>query len=383
MMLNQGSLKGVKVLDLSRMLPGPYCSMILADHGADVIAIERKNTRDAGLFFHSLYRNKRHMTLNLKSDEGVRIFYHLAKETDIIIEGFRPGVVKRLGIDYEVVKTKNPKIIYCSISGYGQFGERREQPGHDVNYMSTAGILGLIGEKKKPPVIPGIQIADIAGGSMNAVIGILLALYARDRLGIGQYIDISMTDGILGMLTLTNHFSELNHKLPVASDGLLSHRYACYNTYETKDGRYVCLGAVEYKFWKKLCDYINRSDLVEFQYNEERKGEVIKIFRELFLSKTYKEWQVELDPLGVCFSGIKNLAEVVVDQTFKDREMIIDSVNEFGEHRKSFGIPVKLSETPGSIRKNGVAFGVDTKSILLDFGYSEKQIEKLFSTNVV
>jgi len=382
-MQNLGSLMGIKVLDLSRMLPGPYCSMILADHGADVIAIERKKTQNDGLFFNSLYRNKRHMTLDLKSKEGVQIFYNLAKKADIIIEGFRPGVVERLGIDYEVIKEKNPKIIYCSISGYGQSGSRRDYPGHDVNYISTAGVLGLIGEKMKPSVIPGIQIADIAGGSMNAVIGILLALHARDRIGKGQYIDISMTDGILGMLTLTNHFSEMTNKLPEASNGLLSHRYACYNTYETKNGRYVCLGAVENKFWKKLCAHFDRSDLAELQYDEERKDELIQIFRDLFLTKTYEEWLVELEPLKVCFSGIKNISEVVADQTFKDRDMIVDYTDERGINKKSFGIPVKLSETPGSIRTNPVSFSGDTESILLELGYSEKEIGELLSTDVV
>lgn len=382
-MLNPGSLIGIKVLDLSRMLPGPYCSMILADHGADVIAIERKETQNEGLFFNSLYRNKRHMTLDLKSKEGVEIFYNLAKKADIIIEGFRPGVVERLGIDYEVMKEKNPKIIYCSISGYGQSGDRRDYPGHDVNYISTAGLLGLIGEKKKPSVIPGIQIADIAGGSMNAVIGILLALHARDSIGKGQYIDISMTDGVLGMLTLTNHFSEITSKSPEASNGLLSHRYACYNTYETKDGRYVCLGAVENKFWKKLCEHFDRSDLIALQYDEARKDEIIYIFRDFFLTKNYEEWLLELEPLEVCFSGIKNISEVAADQTFKDREMIVDYVDEHGVKKKSFGIPVKLSETPGSIRANPAAFGSDTESILVELGYTKNNIGKLLSTGVV
>lgn len=382
-MLNQGSLKGIKVLDLSRMLPGPYCSMILADHGADVIAIERKETQNDGLFFNALYRNKRHMTLDLKSKEGVEIFYNLAKKADIIIEGFRPGVVERLGIDYEAMKGINPNIIYCSISGYGQSGGRRDSPGHDVNYISVAGVLGLIGEKKKPSVIPGIQIADVAGGSMNAVIGILLALHTRDHIGKGQYIDISMTDGVLGMLTLANHFSEMTSKSPEASNGLLSHRYACYNTYETKDGRYVCLGAVENKFWKKLCEHLDRSDLVELQYDEERRNELIHSFRDLFLTKTYEEWLVELEPLEVCFSGIKNMSEVVADQTFIDREMIVDYVDDHGKNKKSFGIPVKLSETPGSIRVNPASFSGDTESILSELGYTKKNIGKLVSTGIV
>jgi len=382
-MLNKGSIAGIKVLDLSRMLPGPYCSMILADHGADVIAIDRAETNNDGLSFSALNRNKRHMTLNLKSKEGIDIFYKLAANADVIIEGFRPGVVQRLGIDYEVIRKENPNIIYCSISGYGQSGSRREEPGHDVNYISTTGVLGLIAEQNKPPVIPGIQIADVAGGSMNAVIGILLALHARNHLGKGQYIDISMTDGVLGMLTLANHFSELSGKSPEASNSLLSHRFACYNTYETKDGRYVSLGAVENKFWKKLCDHFDRLDLISLQYDEEKNQEVITIFKDLFLTKTYQEWVEELEPLEVCFTGIKNLSEVVADKTFKDRGMILDYVDDSGKNKKSFGIPVKLSETPGKIRANPARFGGDTESILLELGFTKDRIGELLSTGVV
>ena len=197
-MIQQGALSGIRVVDLSRMLPGPYCSMILADHGAEVIAVEDRKFQDDGLFFNDLNRNKSHMSLNLKTPEGLEIFFKLAEKADVILEGFRPGVVQRLGVDYEAVRKCNPKIIYCSISGYGQTGPLRDRVGHDVNYISNAGMLDLIGDKGGRPIIPGVQIADIAGGTMNAAVGILLALFARETSGEGQYIDISMTDGVLG-----------------------------------------------------------------------------------------------------------------------------------------------------------------------------------------
>ena len=173
-----GSLAGIKVLDLSRLLPGPYCSMLLADHGAEVIGIEDRRFQGDDLFFETLYRNKKHLSLNLKTEAGKTIFFELAADADIIIEGFRPGVAARLGVDYETVSRKFPRIIYCSITGYGQDGPYRERVGHDVNYLAAAGILDLIGPADGPPSIPGVQIADIGGGSMNAVIGILLALVA-------------------------------------------------------------------------------------------------------------------------------------------------------------------------------------------------------------
>jgi crotonobetainyl-CoA:carnitine CoA-transferase CaiB-like acyl-CoA transferase len=244
-MLTKGALQGVTVLDLSRMLPGPYCSMILADHGAEVIAIEGRNFQGESLFFNDQNRNKRHMSLNLKTKEGLEIFYKLVQKADVIIEGFRPGVVKRLGIDYPSVKKVKNDIIYCSISGYGQTGELTDLAGHDVNYLSRSGILGLLGTRSGPPSIPGVQFADIAGGSMNAAVGILLALYARERDGEGQYIDISMTDGMVGFLTLPYYFSKKSGRLPEPSNSLLSHRYGCYNTYETSDKRFISIGAVE------------------------------------------------------------------------------------------------------------------------------------------
>ena len=255
-MNKNGALAGIKVLDLSRLLPGPYCSMVLADHGAAVIAVEDRRFLADGLFLNNVNRNKRHMTLNLKSKEGMEIFFRLAKEADVVLEGFRPGVVDKLGVGYDAVCKVNPKIIYCSITGFGQNGPFRERVGHDANYLSFAGVLDLIGEAKRPPSIPGVQIADIAGGGMNAVIGILLALFARENTGKGQYIDISMTDGVVGMLPLVQFFQNLTGKAPARGNALLSHRYACYNTYETADGRYLSIGAVEHRFWKQLCELL-------------------------------------------------------------------------------------------------------------------------------
>ncbi|MBT8353082.1 MAG: CoA transferase, partial [Desulfofustis sp.] len=248
----KGSLTGVRVLDLSRLLPGPYCSMLLADHGAEVISIEDRRFEPDDLFFTSLYRNKKHLSLNLKSEEGKRIFDQLADQCDVLIEGFRPGVAARLGIDYDTVHQRFPAIVYCSISGYGQTGPWADKAGHDINYLGTSGVLDLIGPAAGPPSIPGIQIGDI-GGSLNAVIGILLALLARHRSGRGQYVDISMTDGLLGFLSLPHYFYLQTGTLPKRSSELLSHRYGCYNTYETADGSSIAVGALEDRFWRQLC----------------------------------------------------------------------------------------------------------------------------------
>ncbi|TKB09271.1 CaiB/BaiF CoA-transferase family protein [Desulforhopalus sp. IMCC35007] len=382
-MVKTGSLSGIQVLDLSRMLPGPYCSMILADHGADVIAIERKEYKKDGLFFDGINRNKRHMTLDLKTPEGREIFLKMVTTADVVIEGFRPGVVNRLGIDYESLKRINPQIIYCSISGYGQTGERRNLPGHDVNYISSSGVLSLIGERARPSVIPGVQIADISGGSMNAVTGILLALYARELGGKGQYIDISMSDGILGMLALPHHFAEKSGEAFKVADNILSHRFACYNTYETLDGRYVALGAVENRFWRKLCLHIGQPDFADLQYDELRKDEIISYLREMFLTKTYAEWEKELVPLEICFTGVKYVSEVFDDPTFKSRDMVFEYVDDRGRRKQAIGIPVKLSETPGTIRSIPPGFGADTETILAELGYSKSQVKEFVLSGVV
>ncbi|BHH83072.1 CaiB/BaiF CoA transferase family protein [Desulforhopalus sp. 52FAK] len=382
-MIVQGSLLGVKVIDLSRMLPGPYCSMVLADHGAEVISIEKKEFQHSGLFFESLYRNKKHMTLDLKTEKGLEILLQLLTEADVLIEGFRPGVMERLGLSYLKVKQINSKIIYCSISGYGQTGDRKYAPGHDVNYLSHSGVLSLFGEKGKNPSIPAVQIADIAGGAQNAVTGILLALFARHTTGEGQHIDISITDGLLGLLHLPLHYSALEGGNLEAGDSVLSHRYACYNTYETKDGRYIALGALEKTFWQKICLYFNRPDLITLQYDEDKRQEIIGFFTEQFLTKPYAEWVGELEPLDACCSGIKNIFEILDDPMFKSREMIVHGEGENSDSKKILGVPVKLSETPGSVKSTNASFGGDTVEILSALGYSKIDIDRLYEEGVL
>ena len=382
-MTQQGALHGIRVVDLSRMLPGPYCSMILADHGAEVIAVEDRKFQDDGLFFNDLNRNKRHMSLNLKTPEGLEIFFKLARQADIIIEGFRPGVVQRLGVDYAAIRQCNPGIIYCSISGYGQTGPLRDRVGHDVNYISNAGILDLIGEKGGRPIIPGVQIADIAGGTMNAAVGILLALFAREKTGKGQYIDISMTDGVLGLLALPSFLAQSRGRQQQASDGLLSHRYACYNTYETADGRYISIGALEARFWGRLCMQLNRPQYIVLQYDENQRHKIIEDFRNIFRMKSMADWDAELAEIEICFAVVKNFEDIVTDPHFRQRDMVHSYSGENGEIRHGFGIPVKLSETPGTLRTTPGKFGEHTQEIVAELGYSAKQIASFLANGVL
>ena len=377
-----GSLTGVRILDLSRLLPGPYCSMLLADHGAEVISIEDRRFEADDLFFTSLYRNKKHLSLNLKSDEGKKIFNQLADKSDVLIEGFRPGVAARLGIDFETIHQRFPGMIYCSISGYGQTGPWADKAGHDINYLGTSGILDLIGPAEGPPSIPGIQIADI-GGSLNAVIGILLALVARNSSGKGQYVDISMTDGLLGFLSLPHYFYLQTGTSPKRSNELLSHRYGCYNTYETADGSFIAVGALEHRFWKQLCRALSVENYIDLQFDESRRDEIIAELRTIFRTKSGKEWEQYLHDFDVCCTRILSFDEVLNHPLFRDREMIVEHQQADGNIMKSLGMAIKLSGTPGSIRTGPARFGQHNEEILRGLGYSGAEIEQLRHHKVI
>ena len=382
-MTNNGALSGITVLDLSRLLPGPYCSMILADHGARVIAVENKRFKDDAPFLAPLYRNKEHISLDLKTEKGKEIFFRLIQKADVLLEGFRPGATDRLGVGYRDVKKENPKIIYCSITGYGQTGPYRDRVGHDTNFLGIAGVLDLIGKTDNPPSIPGVQIADIAGGGMNGAIGILLALHAWEKTGKGQHVDISMTDSMAALLPIPLFFLQLTDQMFERSDNILSHRYAFYNTYETADKKYLTIGAVEYRFWKTLCEKLNAPEFASLQYDEARRIEIIQFMQEKFKQKTLAQWEAEFGDLDICWSPVNNLKQVLQDRHLRHREIVVDFKDQKGNNTPTLGIPVKLSQTPGSLRTPPTDFGKDTRDVLAELNYSTDQINRLFETNIV
>jgi crotonobetainyl-CoA:carnitine CoA-transferase CaiB-like acyl-CoA transferase len=378
-----GALSGIHVLDLSRLLPGPYCSMILGDHGARVIAVEDPRYAAEGLVA-PLYRNKQHMTLNLKRAEGLAVFERLARWADVLIEGFRPGVAARLGVDYPAVCRLNPRIVYCSITGFGQTGALSGRAGHDVNYLAHSGVLELIGAPDGPPGIPGVQIADIAAGGMNAAIGILLALLARERTGRGQHIDISMTDGMVGFLPVVLWLRELTGEEPRRGDAILAHRYACYNLYDTADGRQLAIGAVENRFWTKLCDHLGAPHFGALQYDEARRAEILAWMRARFREKTLAEWDAELAPLEVCYAPVRRVAEVVADPLFRERGVLLPAAGAAGHGpRAALGVPIRLGGTPGAVRTPPPAFGADTRRLLGEFGFQAAEIAAFEQRGVI
>ena len=376
------ALEGIKVIDLSRLVPGPYCSSILANYGAEVICVEDRRY-ESEPHINMVYFNKRHMVLNLKTNEGKEIFYALAKKADVVIEQFRPGVVRSLGVDYESLRKMNPRLIYCAITGYGQYGPYRDMVGHDVNYLGFSGVLSLIGEKDGTPRIPGIQIGDIAAGGMNAAIGILIALMDRERSGQGQYIDISMADGMIGMLMVPLYFYFTSNEVPEKSNNRVSHRYACYNVYETADSKYICIGIVEPRFWTRLCEHLGVPEYRDHQYNDDRREEIINFMRETFKKKTRNEWVREFEEVDVCFSPVQSLDEVIKDKHFVERNMIMKVTKKNSEEVPLIGFPIKLSRTPGSYYREPDSFGESTYSILKELGYSEEEIGHLAQKGVI
>lgn len=370
-----GSLNNILVLDLSRLLPGPYCSMILADHGARVIAIEdKKFEKEAISLLDNINRNKEHITLNLKSEKGKKIFFTLAKKADVIIEGFRPGVTGRLGVSYEDMKQINPGIIYCSVTGYGQTGPLKDHAGHDVNFQGYSGLLSLMGFKDGGPCIPGVQLGDVAG-SLNAAIGILLALYSREKTGKGQYIDISITDSLTALMPIPAGWYWTHGKPPERGNYFLSHKFAWYNVYQTKDGKFITLGALEPRFWKTICEYFNVPQYIALQNNEEKREEIIGFFKNAFAQKNRDEWVEIFKDKDACLGSVLELNESLYGDNGQSREMLVTIENNQKQKIPVLGIPVKLSDTPGTIRTAPPKFGENTVNILKEFGFSEQDME--------
>ena len=380
------ALEGIRIIDMARLGPGPHCSQILADMGADVIRVEAPDPKEgprAGRMIKlpgdaAIRRNSRSISLNLKTEEGKQVFFELAATADVITEGFRPGVVKRLGVDYDAVKAVRPQIVYASLSGYGQEGPYSSYVGHDINYQGITGMLDMTGERDGPPMIPGNTIADNAGGGMNAAISILAALLSRERTGAGQYIDMAMVDGLVTMMFFPIEEHLTTGAVPHRSGTITTGLYPWYSIYETKDGRYVSVGAIEPWFYENLCRLLELEELIPHQYGDDAKQEeVFAAFREKFLTKTRDEWVELLMPGETCVGPVLAIDEVVKDPHLRHREMIVDVEEEGGGTRTQVGVMAKLSETPGTIRTPGPEVGQHTPEILSELGYDEPAIEAL------
>jgi crotonobetainyl-CoA:carnitine CoA-transferase CaiB-like acyl-CoA transferase len=372
----------LKLIDLSRQLPGPFCSMLLADMGADTLCIASPSD-PMGIGIPFLARNKRHMTLNLKAPEGRDILLRLVDGADILLEGYRPGVPQRLGIDYATLRQRNPRLIYCTISGYGQDGPYRDRVGHDINYLAYAGVLSFVGAEGGPPVIPGVQIADIAGGALMATVGILTAIIARERTGEGQLVDIAMLDGSFACNAYHTLMWFLTGQLPQRGGEQLTGHWPCYAVYETRDGRHLTVGAFEPHFWATLCRHFGREDFIATQWDEGPKREAMfGFFRQAFQQKTLAEWVSELAEVEICFAPVNTLDETFANPQLRQRGMIVEMQGPNGP-TTVIGNPIKLSATPAALRTAPPGFGEHTGSVLAELGISAVAAAELRSRGVI
>jgi len=380
----KSALEGIKILDLSRMLPFEYCTMILADLGADILKIEEPEMGDymrwlppkikeENSHFLLLNRNKRSMTLNLRKDDAKAILRDLATGADVLFESFRPGVMDKLGLGYDAIKEVNPEIIYCSSTGYGQMGPYSNKPGHDLNYISIAGILERTGLEK--PVIPGIPMADMTVGVYSAL-AILAAIIARDRVGVGQYIDISMTDCMLSynIANIGDYVAGRSEKFELRGEA------PYYNVYETKDGKWISVGNIEDKFWADMCRGMDREDLIEkhsFGLSKEEKASLKSELQEVFRQKTRDEWIRIFEDKDTCITPVLAVEESLNDPNFIERDMIFEVDHPTEGKLKQIALPIKFSETTDLRKMPPPMIGEHTDEVLKALGYDDAKIERL------
>ena len=393
------ALEGLRVLDLSRLLPGGFCSLLLADFGADVVKVEDTGMGDyvrwappyyegaeqsaRSALFLSLNRGKRSIRVDLKSERGKEVLLRLVKDADVVLESYRPGVLDRLGVGYERLRQENPRLVYCAITGYGQDGPYRDRAGHDMNYLGLVGLLGLTGDEDGPPVQAAGQIADLGGGALMAAFGILAALRERDRSGEGQFVDISMADGALSWLAMVaaRYFAESDP--PRRGELELAGSLVCYRPYRCSDG-WVTLGALEPKFWQAWCRGVGREDLIEFQFD--RPGSAThRQVEDIFLQRTRDEWQAFAAEHDCCLEPVLELDEALDSELVRARAMVsfLDQPG-VAEPVKLLGVPVKLSRTPGDANSRpGPALGEHTREVLLEAGFGEEEVGRLLDGGAV
>ena len=363
----KGSLEGIKVIDFSTLLPGPLASLFLSETGAEVIKIEKPGVGDEirlsnpqwgeqSVSFSLLNRGKKSLSLDLKDPKNLKILIPILKEADIIIEQFRPGVMKRLGLDYESVKKINQDIIYVSITGYGQYGPKSMVAGHDLNYIGNAGLLSISMGRENDTVVPPALVADIAGGSYPAVINILLALRKRDLNKEGSYIDLSMTENLFPFMFWGLGSGFAHNKWPGNSDGVLSGGSPRYNIYKTSDASYVAAAPLEDRFWNKFCEAIELPKKFIKMQNDQEK--VIQEIRKIIGQKEKNYWLDVFNEADCCCSIVKSIEEAINDNHFKVRKIFENKIiNNLGEEIPALPIPVDMQFRKDQKRASAPSLG--------------------------
>jgi crotonobetainyl-CoA:carnitine CoA-transferase CaiB-like acyl-CoA transferase len=381
-----GALQGLKILDFTTLLPGPYATMILADLGAYVLRVLSGSRPDATLFLPpiipgtdmsaaaaSLGRSKRSITLNLKDPKAVEIIRRLILQYDIVIEQFRPGVMEKFGLDYSSLMQTNPRLIYCSITGYGQTGPMHDRAGHDINYLARSGIMSYSGRKDSGPTLMGAQIADCACGAQNAVIAILAAVTHRLTGGCGQYLDVAMTDGAQALSGMFGAGFLADGKEPTRGEEILNGG-CLYDFYETLDGRHLSFGPLEAVFFNEFCEAIGRHDLMAVGIAPNDGGKIKNELCSIFKTKSLEEWVDFSAGIDACIEPVMTMNEVAADPQTQARQMIVDVPLPDGKIIRQFANPIKFSQTQTQYKFAGVPAGTHNRDVLLGLGYSEEEI---------
>lgn len=387
-----GALDGLKILDFSTLLPGPFATLMLADMGAEVLKISSKSKADIVIDYPPfiegtdvsvnqawLGRNKKTISLNLKEAQSIEIIKKLIMEYDIVVEQFRPGIMEKLGLGYETLKAVNPKLIYCSLTGYGQTGPLKMKAGHDINYLARSGNMVQAGRKTIGPVLTNMQIADVAVGSMNSVIGILAAVHYRNNTGKGQYVDVSMYDGLIPFNSMDGAAFLATGKEP-KREGERLNGGCIYDFYETKDGEYLSVGCLEPQFWNNFCIGIGRPEYIEGTVWPENIAKVKADIISLIKEKNLKEWMEIFKDKDVCVEPVLNLEEALIkDEHIQARQMVVDVIlpESEGKTVKQLGTAIKLSECPIEYKQGGYPIGYHTYEVMEQLGFTKEQINEM------
>jgi len=389
-------LEGVRVLDLSRVIAGPFCTQLLADYGAEVIKVEDRQGGDpsrrqgplingTGSLFYLVNRNKKSLAIDLKQDSGKEILRSLVREADVLIEQFRPGVMDKLGLGYESLKKENPRLIYCSLSGYGQTGPMSTAPSHDLNFQSLSGMAVLNGLPGEIPLVPPVTLMAMAGGSLYAFAAIMMALFQRTSTGEGQYCDVAIMDGTVSLTVQLLADRAGWGRLPRRGEGVYAGGFACYNIYATGDGGYVSLAAAEDKFWKEFCTEMGYPEYPAAQWDPAQQEIIKQRVQEYFLTRTRSEWEEHFSPSDICFSPLLDLDEMCQHPQVAARGMI-NRLEDFagpGQDLCLTGLPVKMSSGPSQVKTSWAALGEQSEEILRGLGYDEGDIARLREQKVI
>ncbi|MBU1274151.1 MAG: CoA transferase [Proteobacteria bacterium] len=380
------ALNGVKVLDLSMNLPGPYLTWLLACLGAQVLKVENPDGGDYSRaigsmdgndspYFLAVNRGKKSLALNLKDPAGREIFLRLLKDYDVLVEGFRPGVMARLGLDFPLLSQAQPRLIQVAVSGYGQEGSLAQRAGHDVNYLALAGVLDMTGSREGGLAIPGVQVADLAGGSLMGLAGLLAALYQRERTGAGQYVDAAMFDGSMSMATMVWSGAQAGLDDPRPAGMTLNGARPCYNLYRTAEGGWFSLGALEPKFWLNFCEALERPDLLDKQL---AGREVVEEVAAIFAGRTRDEWTEFWAGYDACCEPVLSLPEAMESSLARQRGMV-----EQAPQGVQLACPLKMSGSPPAPAAPPPALGQDTRQVMAGLGYSQAEIDDMAARGVL